>query len=163
MDSGYCSCIFQCLSQLLSFHKNSRGFQMFLNSQLSDLVVNKITSAPCSSSVKYLQINICVIWPPQLIKQRGPSEINCGSCCQTITWNISFQTLKKRSFAFGENDGSQPAWDVCDWDHMKTWDASALELSQTQPGAGRRDSRAAFRSTWTVHSFPFHFQDEMSA
>ena len=63
VDSGYSDYIFQSLSQFWSFHKNSKDFQMLLNSQLSDPVVNKIPNAPCSYSGKYLQINICVIWP----------------------------------------------------------------------------------------------------
>lgn len=46
---------------------------------------------------------------------------------------------------------------------MNTCDASALDLSQAQLGAGRWYSRSAFRSIWTVHCFPFHFQDEISA
>lgn len=63
-----------------------------------------------------------------------------------------------------ESDGwSQPAWDMCDRDHTKTCGASALELSQAPLGAGRQYSRSAFRSIWTVHCFPFHFQDEISA
>ena len=54
---------------------------------------------------------------------------------------------KKQQGRSAEKDGSQPAGDVFDWDCMKTCDASALELSPSQLGAGRQDPKAAFRST----------------
>lgn len=135
---------------------------MLLNTQLSDPVVNKTHGAPCSSLAKYLPANICVIWPPLLIKHTEKLVLNnsrqplLGKTLKTI-----FSNAKERKFciwrAAGEAGWSQPAWDTYGWDD------TALELGQAQLGTGSQYSRSPGKAFQTAPRFAFHFQDEISA
>lgn len=72
---------------------------MFLNSQLSDPVVNKIHVLLQENIYKSISVLFGHLHLPNTERFMLNNQ---GSSCQILTWKTSFQTLKKRSFAFGD-------------------------------------------------------------